>query len=1198
VRVRLKRERLLDLIARSGLTQNHWAIKLGLSRGHWSGVVNGKHPYPSARTRERLLEAFGVSFDELFEVVSGPSGWSDQDFGAAIADRYVIDREVGQGGMGTVYLARDVKHGRQVAIKVVSPEAVSGIGVQQFLKEIRYSARLQHPHMLPLYDSGEAAGHPFYVMPYVRDGSLRDLLKRKQRLSLDGTIRIARGIAAALQYAHENRVLHCDVKPENVLLFDDHAYVADFGISRAVHAEVLEWGKRNEIDSSAGTPAYVSPEQASGESNLDARSDVYSFGCMVFEMLAGHPPFTGTKTMEIVAQRFTSVVPDLKAYAPQIPRRVASAVATAMELASQRRHGSAMEFIEAVEEGRKQHESRTREVAGLLASRFSTLARRVLGRRSAVPHQRTRGREMIGTLKQDLGYALRTLARTPGFTVVVVLTLALGIAANTMVFSLVNTYFLRPLPFGNPERLVELRQYDPVRQYGARFSLAQMVDWQERSNAFEDMGAFYYSYDNITGPEGPERLWVSTVTENMFDLLDAQPMLGRTFLPGEGGPGGVDVVVMGYALWQRRYAGDPGIIGRGITIDGVQHTVIGIMPPLFNFPFGGLHLWIPRHEDHISEPRQSTGSVVVGRLKADWPRDRARQELLGIQRELSTTYPDVDGKFSGVIITPLREALNFGYDQLRLVFTIMLGAVVFVLLIACVNVASITLARGSARTAEVAVRAALGAGGGRLVRQFLTESFILAAAGGVLGIMLAFWAARLVTSAIDEQLYRVGDATIDGRVLAFTLIVTLVTPLIFGLAPALKAARMNLSDAIREGGRGSGSAGMRGRRMLVVFEVAMAVLLISGTGLMLRSLIQLQRVDLGFNAERLLVVEVTPPESDYGATEEVVAYYNRALAEVKALPGVQAAASVNPLPLNHETYSMQFARPGQVPPTAQDWPLALRARASADYFATMGIPLVAGRAFRESDDADAPPVAIVSRLLASRHWPGESPIGQTLLMGNPDNPTSATVVGVVGDIQHTGLDTGLRPHIYRPITQGTGRRRFVVIAAEGPTVAVGGPVRQALLRIDPNLPITMRPMMDVVDESALQWSMSSALLSVFGSIALLLASLGIYGVISYSVVRRRREIGLRVALGATGTNIRRAFVGEGLRLSAIGLGIGLALAVGVGQVMTSFLFGVSPFDPITLGGVLVLFAGVAVLASLLPAVRASRVDPVGVLRYE
>jgi predicted permease len=561
-------------------------------------------------------------------------------------------------------------------------------------------------------------------------------------------------------------------------------------------------------------------------------------------------------------------------------------------------------------------------------------------------------------------------------------------------------------------------------------------------------------------------------------------------------------------------------------------------------------------------------------------------------------YPEVDGKFSGVTVRPLREALNFGYDQLRLVFTVMLGAVVFVLLIACVNVASITLARGSARVGEVAVRAALGAGRGRLVRQFLTESFLLAVAGGVLGIVLALWAARLVTSVIDEQLYRVGDATIDGRVLAFTMLVTLVTPFIFGLVPALKAARTNLSDAIREGGRGSGSIGMRGRRMLVVFEVAMAVLLISGTGLMLRSLIQLQRVDLGFHADRILVVEVTPAESDYGEPEDVHAYYDRAMWEIGAVAGVTSAAHVTPLPLNHETFTMQFARPGQVPGTAQDWPLALRARASAGYFATMGIPLIAGRAFRESDDADAPPVAVVSQLLASQHWPNESPVGQTLLMGNPDSPTAATVVGVVGDIQHTGIDTELRPHIYQPVTQGSSRRRFIVIRNGGSVEAVAGPVRQALLRIDPNLPITMRPMMDVVDESTLQWSISSALLSAFGTVALFLASLGIYGVISYSVVRRRREIGVRVALGATGNNIRRVFVGEGFRLSAIGLGIGLVLSVGVGQLMTSFLFGISPFDPITLGGVLVIFGGVAMLASLLPALRASRTDPAGVLRYE
>ena len=342
MRVRLKLDGLHELIARSNLSQNHWAMKLGLSRGHWSDIVNGKHPYPSAKTRERMVEVFGVEVQDLFEAETG--SWSDQSFQSAISDRYLIDRELGHGGRGTVYVARDVKLGRLVALKVVSPEAVSGIGIKQFLKEIRYAARLEHPHILPLHDAGEAGGYPYYVMPYVRGGSLRDLLNRKQRLSVEEATRIVGGVAAALTYAHENRVLHCDVKPANVLLSDDHAFVADFGISRAIHSEAFEWGKPASIDTSAGTPAYVSPEQASGERDLDSRSDVYSLACMTFEMLSGRAPFSGSSTMAVVAQRFAAEVPDLKQYAPEVPVRVADAVRRGMSLDLERRPQTAADF--------------------------------------------------------------------------------------------------------------------------------------------------------------------------------------------------------------------------------------------------------------------------------------------------------------------------------------------------------------------------------------------------------------------------------------------------------------------------------------------------------------------------------------------------------------------------------------------------------------------------------------------------------------------------------------------------------------------------------------------------------------------------------------------------------------------------------------------------------------------------------------
>ncbi|NIM49556.1 MAG: protein kinase [Gemmatimonadales bacterium] len=1208
MRVRLKRERLLDLIARSNLSQNHWAMKLGLSRGHWSDLVNGRHPYPSAKTRERVLEAFNVPFEELFAVESGPSGWSDHNFQAAISDRYLIDRELGQGGMGTVYVARDVKLGRLVAIKVVSPEAVSGIGVQQFLKEIRYTARLEHHHILPLYDAGEVAGHPYYVMPYVRGGSLRNLLERRQRLSVDQAVRIARGIGAALTYAHHNHVLHCDVKPANVLLSGDHAFVADFGIARAIHSEAFEWGKRSEIDTSAGTPAYVSPEQASGERHLDARSDVYSLACMVFEMLSGQPPFTGDTTMAIVSRRFASDPPDLRELVPRVPLRVARALRRGMALHSERRHQSAAALVESLERGSAHQASRLRERVELLGYRLALSVRRVLrrlptGAEPVVrPHRvRNKVRNMLGSIRQDITYALRAFSRAPVFAAVVILTLGFGIAANSVVFSLMNPYFFRPLPFGDADRLVQLGQVDLIRGWdGVRFSQPQLRDYKERSRAFEDLAAYYYGSKNLTGVEGPERILTSSVTANMFSVLQAEPALGRTFLPDEGDAGAANVLILDSGLWQRRYGGDPEIIGKTITIDGASHTVVGVMPRRFVFPFGGIDAWVPIREDPIRDTRDRMGRLIVGRMNPGWTIETARQELNDIQRQLAQLHPDEDGLYAGISVKPLREALNFAWDVLRIMFTLLLVAVGFALVLACVNVASLFLARSTARTSEVAVRTALGAGRGRLVRQFLTEGLVLAVAGGALGVAIAHGGARVGGPLIPEDLYRVGEASVDGNVLLFTMVVTLATVVFFGLVPALAVTRTDLSTALKEGGRGGlGLRSMRARRALVVLEVALAVVLVSGMGLAAKSLLAAQRVDLGFQPDPVMVFVATPPRSDYPEMESVQAYFDRATVEVNAVPGVRAVATAGTLPQNHENFLDQFAPADRSYTSREDWPVALFNRVSPDYFDVMSIPLVAGRDFEATDGPQAPPVVIVSERLANSYWPGESALGRSLLFGDPhDSIASATVVGVVGDVKHEGIATDEHQQIYRPLAQGSSRRRFLVAAAHGAATSVARPVRQALLDVDQDLPVTTLTMNSIVEQNALPWRISSMLLAVLGGASLLLASMGIYGVIAYSVAQRHQEIGVRMALGATGAHVRFAFVKEGLKLGSIGIGIGLVLAAVANHGLASVLLGVGRLDTVTLGSVLALFVGVAVLASLVPAIRASGVDPVDALRYE
>jgi len=1197
VRIRLRLENLQALLSRRNMSQNHWAIKLGLSRGHWSDIVRGKHPFPSRKTRDRLLEVLDVGFDDLFEAVTDTTTAAEADFKSRLSDRYLIDREIGQGGMGIVFLARDLKHGRLVAVKAVSPEAVSGIGSREFLKEIRRTAQLTHPNILPLFDSGEAAGQPFYVTPYLKDGSLRDRLEKDGRLSLDQALTMASGVAAALDHAHDQRVLHCDVKPENVLLAGDHAYVADFGISRAIHQEFLEWGRQGELDSSAGTPAYVSPEQAAGEPHLDGRSDVYSFGCMVFEMLSGVAPFRGTRTMQVVAKRFTAEPPDVREFSPEVPYEVAQSISRAMSVVPGRRYHLAGDFVDSLGRAAQAPRSRTLEKIALGWRRLSA---RVMSRAAATrPSKIGKGFEMYRSVLQDIRYAARNLRRSPGYSVVVMMTLAFGIAANTLVFSVLNPYFLRSLPFERPGQLVQLGLVDPVRGWDdARMSLPMALDYREQSRGIADLATYFYGDVNLTGEGGAERVKAGYLTGNMFGLLGSRPLLGRTFGPDEDGPGAALVVVLSYGLWQRRFAEDAAVVGRTIAIDGQQHTVLGVMDQKFNFPFGGVKMWLPMPVSAAGEARSNTGHIAVVRMAPGWQREELQRELASVQRRLAASYPEADGDFSGVTVTPLREALNFAWDVLRVSLAILLGSVGLALLIACVNVTSLTLARGTTRSREIAVRAALGAGRRRLIGQVMSESLLLAIGGGALGVLLAWVGVAMVGPLLPEDLYRVGEVTIDRTVLLFTLGVTVITPLLFGLLPAWTVSKADLSSALKEGSKGTGGAGLRQRQALVVFEIAMAVALVVGTGLMVRSLTEVQRVDPGFDVDNVAVVEVTPPVGRYPDPGDVSRYYRDAAAALAAVPGITEVGSITRLPLNHENLTLQYARAEAAPGVAADWPIALRGYVSPGYFATMGVSLVAGRDFSERDATGSPEVAVVSRQLAEISWPGADPVGRQLLIGDPGAPRRVTVVGVVGDVKHSGLSEPTSPHIYLPVEQVARRRRFVVARTAGTAAPLLPAVQQAMIALDPEVPALVRSMADVVAEGTIQWRLSSGLMTLFGLGALLLAAVGVYGVITYSVSQRRKEIGVRLALGATLSDVRRLFLGDGLRLAMLGLTVGLLLALAGGRLMGSLLFGVRWFDPITLAAAVGLFGVIAAVASTAPAIRAGRVDPMKALREE
>lgn len=803
-------------------------------------------------------------------------------------------------------------------------------------------------------------------------------------------------------------------------------------------------------------------------------------------------------------------------------------------------------------------------------------------------------------MRLDLKYALRSVRKTPGYAGLVILTLAFGIAANTTMFSVMNPYLFRPLPFADAEALVQVNQANPTTGWDMdRFSYPQFLDWSERSRAFEGLAAYTYGSANVTDREGPEQVQYSRLTANMFDVLGAQAMLGRTFRPEEDGPAAEPVVVIAHSLWQRRYGGEPATVGRAITLDGVQHTVIGVMPPDFNFPFGGVRMWVPTRDD-ASANRGSDPYQLVGRLGAGWTIDRAREELSGIQVALAAEYPETDAEKDGVTVKPLREALNFAWDQINALFFVLLAAVGFVLMIACANVASLTLARGSGRLREVSVRAAMGARRGRIVRQLLTESLVLAAVGGVLGIGLSYWVTGLLNPLIPEDLFKIGRIGIDRTVLIFSAVVTLATPLFFGLMPALSASRTDLTLGLKEGSKGSGGlATSRGRRALVVTQVALAVVLITGAGLMLRSFASVQALDLGFQADQIVSTEVILPAGDYASAEERRVFMREAVLAVQSVPGVVEGSAVRWLPLNHETISSQFVPSSMAGTDPDDWPLATANFVYPDYFGTMGIELVSGRDFAAMDDPDAQPVVIVNESLAQRYWPNESAVGQTLLLGDPNEPTATSVIGVVGNVYHQNLDPGsVGAQLYRPALQSSARRFFVLARtpSDAPSLIPG--VRTAMSSVAPDLPVDVRHYPDVVAENQLQWSLSSIFLGIFGAGALLLAALGIYGLISYSVSQRERELGVRIALGATTGEIKRTVVSDGIRLTGIGLLVGLAAALGVGQLLAAILYGVSPTDPVTIVGVLGVFLGVAATASWVPAMRASTTDPIAVLRAE
>jgi predicted permease len=809
-----------------------------------------------------------------------------------------------------------------------------------------------------------------------------------------------------------------------------------------------------------------------------------------------------------------------------------------------------------------------------------------------------RGGGMLETLWQDLRYGVRALRKQSGFTAVVVLTLAIGIGANSTIFSFANGVLLRPLPYAQPERLVLLDETAPkrgVQSLGVSFP--NFLDWRAQNQVFEDIAAYSSgSYTLVDGGE-PEQVRGARVSGGLFEILDVSPALGRTISREEDRPGSETVVILGHGLWQGRFGADAGIVGRTISLNNRPHTVVGVMPPGFRFPEVA-DLWVPLALDTQRWTRTDHGLGAIARLKPGVTLEQAGAEMVAIARRIEEQNP-VTNEGLSVSVSDMRAGLVSDYRQALL---ILLGVVGFVLLIACVNVANLLLARASARQQEVSIRVALGASRWRIFRQLMTESLVLSTAGGALGLVLAVWGLKLLLTAVPVELPFWMRFDLDGRVLGFTVAVTLLTGIVFGAAPALQASKIDLNKTLKEGGRSAaGGAGLRRlRSLLVVGEVALALILLVGAGLMMRSFLRLQRVDVGLDPTNVLTATVPLPQAKYREPERQSAFFQQLVERVGHLPGVRAAGAVSNLPLDGSRWGRSLTVEGRPVLAVGEAPMINHCVVTPGYFSALGIPVLTGRDIAEADGRDAPRVTVVDERLAREYWPGESALGKRVRFGPPEsNEPWHTVVGVVGDVRHERPDAVTRMSVYVPYQQITVRQMTLAVRTANDPAGLAAAVRSQVRELDPAQPLTgVRTMEEVVSRAVWQPRLHTILFGVFAAVALLLAAVGIYGVMSYAVTQRTHEIGIRVALGARNTDVLRLVVGQGMRLVIVGVGLGVVGALGVTRLLESLLFGVSATDPATFAGVAAALSAVALVACYLPARRATRVDPLVALRYE
>ena len=817
----------------------------------------------------------------------------------------------------------------------------------------------------------------------------------------------------------------------------------------------------------------------------------------------------------------------------------------------------------------------------------------------------------MGNLFQDLRFGIRMLAKNRAFTAIAVIALALGIGANTAIFSVVNAVLLRPLPYGDPQQLVMVWQtsQEAQKKLGIErltVTYADFYDWREQSTVFDSMAALDSGRLIFTGRGEPERLSGVAVTPNILSLLRVKPIIGRDFRPEEESDSAEPVVILSHGLWQRRFGGDEKIIGQTITLNDTSFTVVGVLPQDFRFTESsnlpgffrgeaGADVWLPLTLNEARRGNRNNHNLaVVARLKSGVAPEQAQVEMQTIAGRIAQSFSSNPEDF-GAEVVPLREQIA---GRIRPALLVLLGAVAFVLLIACANVASLLLARAAARRRELAVRSALGASRFRLIRQLLIESLLLALTSGLLGVLLALWGVDVLISLSPDSILHAGEVEINTRVLGFTLLVSIATGIGFGLVPALVSSKPDINESLKESGRTVTDPRRRAHSLLVVAEIALAMVLLVGAGLLTKSFSQLIRVDPGFNPENIVSVEISLPFRRYREAEKRVQFFREVIDRIKTLPDVEAVGSNYALPLGGADPSSSFAIEGRPWPEGE-WQSANFGTISPDYFRVMEIPLLRGRHFTDQDGSDSQQVAIIDQEMARRYFPGEDPLGKRIQIGSRE---WSTIVGLVGTLRHTSLEDEPRPYIYVPYAQRPFYWSLTNIAIRSKTSDVSSlvaSVRQDVKAIDRDQPVSnVKAMEETYGRAVAPRRFSMLLLGVFAGLALLLAVIGLYSMISYSVTQRVHEIGVRMALGARSRDILFMVTKEGLKLGIVGVAIGLGASFALTRWMEGLLFGVSATDPTIFSAIAFLLAGVALLACYIPARRASRVDPMVALRYE